>query len=284
MIKVPPGAIPIGESLEEVGVAAIAACQITLPEGWTVDAFGQEMVEAIIVIPGYVEQARNPHMEVIGGALHDIRDAAMKLTDAVAVEFDDGPTSHSAAGAMRRRIQSRIRRELMGFAIHEGELLNFRPRIEIDTDGVEIHHNNPVHDFLRDLGPRLRLVQRAIESTYELTAAETEMARMKSGTKKSAGQKPGTRNRMRSVGARVVNALVRDLLDMWIKIFRDYPKVTPLWQGRQDGKLSAGKQFPALVRFACQRGGIVVSTDNALHLEIVRAVAEHRERKAAERS
>lgn len=278
MIGVPPGAIELGDSSKEMGEAALAVCQITLPEGWTVERFGDDIIDAIFPIPGYVQQARNPRMEVIGSALYELHLATEKLADAVTVKFDDGPTRYSAEVAMRRKIQSRIRSELTGILFREGELLNFHPKIEIGSEGEEIHHNNPVNDFLRDLEPRIQLVKRAIESTYELTAAVTQQAREGKPRKKAPTNTK--RNRTRSVGARVVAALLVDLLDKWIEMFGNYPKVTPLWQGRTDGNLSAGKHFPALVRFVCQRGGIEFQTDNALHLEVVRAVADHRERAA----
>jgi hypothetical protein len=273
LIKIPPGAIELGESSKEMGKAALGACQVTLPEGWTIERFGDEIIDAIFPIPGYVEQARKPRVEVIGGALIELQKAAEKLAEAVTVTFDDRPTRHSAAAAMQRKIQDRIRQQLLGIQIHEGALLNFRQETTLGADGETIYHNNPAHDFLRDLEPRIQLVKRAIESNYELTAAVME----RPGSRRK--QTPtSTRNRTRSVGARVVAALLVDLLDKWKAIFGNYPKVTPLWQGRQDGKLSAGKQFPALVRFVCQRGGIEFQTDNALHLEIVRAVRAHRSR------
>jgi hypothetical protein len=263
-----------------MGVAALAACQAVLPEAWTVERFGDEIIDAILSITGYVEQARKPRMDLIGGALSELREAAAMLADAVTVEFDDSPTKHSAAGVMLRKIQSRIRRELTGIEILEGGLAGFQQKAYIGSDGETRYVNSPTHDFLRDLEPRIRLVQRALDvGANGLTAAE--LARAMQPSKKQSDDKPKarrTRNRPRSVGARVVNALIRDLLDKWTSIFGAYPKVTPLWQGRQDGKLSAGKQFPALVRFACERGGITVPTDNALHLEIIRAMSEHRGR------
>lgn len=60
MIRIATTRIVPGESAEEIGANALAACQVKLPSKWTVATFGNEVLSSILCVPGYVEHARTP--------------------------------------------------------------------------------------------------------------------------------------------------------------------------------------------------------------------------------
>lgn len=274
MIEVGLEAVPVGETPEEMARLALAASQIKLPDSFDPGEFGHEVIWIIMRVPGYARQVYTPGMDAIGAYVQRLHDAAELLADAVDI-FGPERYSDKVEQALARKIKGRLTTELQGISSLGGGLLNFTLQGESGPDGT-IYYNHPPHDFLTDLAPRLHLLRRSLAGMYELTAAAhhiKETMRRAGVTGKSLPQK--TPHKPKSPGGRVIEAVINDLLDLWGVIYGEgaLPKVSPLRRG-DDGphvQLSAGKQFPALVRFVCGRSNITIRTESALHQAIMAA-------------